>query len=164
MERGPGERWRAGRSAGRYHTPWQDLVAAEVDRLLDEFGSCLIIDAHSFLHQPLSCELDRDLDSRPDICLGWDDFHGPAALQRSLIDRIERAGFSVLVNRPFAGSFVPLRHFERDARVRSVMVEVNRRLYWDGARGEVDQAMAVGVRKCLKDIVRLFAAASEATE
>ena len=33
------------------------------------------------------------------------------------------------MNEPFSGSFVPLRHFGRDIRVASVMVELGRDTY-----------------------------------
>ena len=35
----------------------------------------------------------------------------------------------VVVNEPFAGSYIPLRHFGRDNRVASVMVELRRDTY-----------------------------------
>jgi len=40
-------------------------------------------------------------------------------------------GFSAEVNRPFAGTLVPSEYYERDARVWSVMIEINRSLYMD---------------------------------
>ena len=32
-------------------------------------------------------------------------------------------------NTPFAGTIVPMEYYKKDARVHSVMIEVNRRLY-----------------------------------
>ena len=35
------------------------------------------------------------------------------------------------INRPFAGSIVPMKYYRKDIRVMSVMIEINRRLYID---------------------------------
>jgi len=40
------------------------------------------------------------------------------------------------MNQPFSGSIVPSNYFQKDKRVFSVMIEVNRRLYMDETTGE----------------------------
>ena len=45
-------------------------------------------------------------------------------------------GFAVAVDRPFAGTIVPLSAYQLDRRVASVMIEVRRGLYCDEATGE----------------------------
>jgi len=55
------------------------------------------------------------------------------------------------VNEPFAGSYIPLRHFGRDNRVTSVMVELRRDKYLrddgslepEGARRITDALVAI---------------------
>ena len=66
---------------------------------------------------------------RPDICIGTDAFHTPAAMGHAFASEFERARWRVMLNEPFAGAIVPLSRYRRDRRVASVMVEVNRRLY-----------------------------------
>ena len=41
----------------------------------------------------------------------------------------EPTGFSLAVDRPYRGTLVPMAHYQRDARVHSIMLEVNRDLY-----------------------------------
>ena len=36
---------------------------------------------------------------------------------------------SVMVNEPFRGTYVPLRHYESDRRVASLMLEIRRDVY-----------------------------------
>ena len=48
----------------------------------------------------------------------------------------ERLGYSVDVNYPFRGSLAPSDYYSKDARVQSVMIEVNRALYMDEKTGE----------------------------
>jgi N-formylglutamate amidohydrolase len=113
----------------RYYNPHHRKLQELVDGVLARQQHCLIVDCHSF-GTPLRCDFDQSL-SRPDICIGTDSTHTPAELVR----RIERAcsavGLSFFLNRPFAGTMVPLKHFGRDLRVKSVMIEVNRGLYID---------------------------------
>jgi N-formylglutamate amidohydrolase len=113
-----------------YHAALDTLVAG----LLETFGECTIIDCHSFPSLPLPSELDQAPD-RPDICIGTDAMHTPRDLARSLVAAFREAGFMVKRDSPFAGTFVPSGFFGRDARVRSVMIEVRRGLYLDEATG-----------------------------
>jgi N-formylglutamate amidohydrolase len=83
---------------------------------------------------PLPSEADADPD-RPDVCLGTDPVHTPGPLVAGLRAALEAEGFRVAVDRPFAGSLVPLRWLGTDARVRSVMLEVRRGTYMDEATG-----------------------------
>lgn len=73
-----------------------------------------------------------DLDQtpgRPDICLGTDGLHTPPTLVDELVSTCAALGWSIEVNRPYAGTLIPTTYYHRDARVRSVMIEANRRLY-----------------------------------
>jgi N-formylglutamate deformylase len=118
-----------------YHAALESLVAD----MLDRFGRCMVLDAHSFATTPLPAERDRSPD-RPDVCIGTDAFHTPQALVRSLAGTLGAEGFSVEVDRPFAGALVPLRWYRRDPRVASVMLEVRRGTCMDEATGEPLQA------------------------
>ena len=107
---------------------WELAVSA----VLDARGACLIIDAHSFPSVPLPYEVHQDAD-RPDICIGTDDFHTPTALLETVERLCRNAGWTVAVNKPFAGALVPVPYFRADSRVHAVMIEVNRRLYLNEA-------------------------------
>lgn len=115
----------------RYYDPYHREFESAVAAWLDREGRCLIIDCHSFPSRPLPYELDQDPD-RPEICLGTCDFHTPERLRDYTRDWMAKH-FSVAMNRPFAGTFVPSRFYRRDERVSSIMIEVNRSLYMDEA-------------------------------
>ena len=117
----------------RRSTDHQALTDAVSVALL-QCGRCLIIDCHSFPAQPLPYELNQD-PARPDICIGTDTFHSPPAIVESLVAVFTKARYSVALNRPFAGSLVPLMFYERDHNVHSVMIEINRALYMDEPSG-----------------------------
>lgn len=133
-----------------FHRHHERLTGA-VDRAIEEHGRVLILDLHTFPDVPLPCDLDQT-PARPDICIGTDAFHTPTLLRDLIVEELTAAGFTVAIDRPYAGTIVPQQHLHRDRRVTSVMIEVNRRLYLEqygpimrsGAR-----AMGLLVQRCL---------------
>jgi N-formylglutamate deformylase len=53
----------------------------------------------------------------------------------AIIAAVEKEGYSVTVDAPFAGALVPLSSYRKDRRIFSVMIEVNRRVYMDEHSG-----------------------------
>jgi N-formylglutamate amidohydrolase len=132
--------------------PYHAALTALVESTLGRFGRCLILDGHSFASVPLPSEADQDPD-RPDICIGTDPIHTPPVLVAALRDGLAAAGFRVAVDRPFAGTLVPLRWYGTDPRVQSVMIEVRRDRYLDEATGVPLPALD-GVAGRLRDAAR----------
>ncbi len=89
----------------------------------------------AFPHSPFPYEDDQRED-RPDICIGTDPTHTTDGVRDVAIRMFESVGWTVAVNRPFAGALVPIRFYGKDRRVRALMIEVNRRLYMDELTGE----------------------------
>lgn len=105
-----------------------------VSRMLASQDRCLIIDGHSFPSAPLPYE-DPTL-ARPDLCLGFDEYHASEVLIGALERIAVRAGWSVGLNVPFSGSYVPISRFRSDRRVTAIMIEVNRGRYMNERNGE----------------------------
>lgn len=138
-----------------YYVPHHRALSAMVAERLRERGECRIVDAHSFSPVPLPHEDAQDPD-RPDFCIGTDPFHTPEALWETARDTLAGAGCTVKRNTPFSGAIVPLESFGRDARVRSVMIEVNRRLYMrpDGEKSEDFAAVRALLGRLLDALAR----------
>ena len=66
---------------------------------------------------------------RPDFCLGTDDFHTPEELVERVETILESCGYSASRDQPFGGTIVPMKHYHKDRRVQSLMIEINRWLY-----------------------------------
>ena len=98
-----------------YHQKFTDVV----NRMLDRYGRCLIIDCHSF---SLPGE-------QPDVCIGADDFHTPPEMAESALTFTRRKGYTANLNSPYSGSIVPLEHYGKTHNVFSIMIELNRCLY-----------------------------------
>ncbi len=109
-----------------YYDPHHQKLEKLTQEKLALYGQCLIIDCHSFHPTPLPYEKDG---LRPDICIGTDGFHTPEWLSEIIAVSFQRMGYTVSMNRPFAGTMVPSSYYRRDSRVLSVMIEVNRGLY-----------------------------------
>jgi N-formylglutamate amidohydrolase len=135
----------------QYYRPYHSALEYEVQNLLDIFNRCLILDCHSFSSRPLPCELDQNPD-RPDICLGTDPYHTPEALMESVEVFFYERGLKTAVNKPFVGTYVPMKFYQADNRVSSVMIEVNRGLYMEEETGE-KSASFNSVRETISDLI-----------
>jgi N-formylglutamate amidohydrolase len=110
-----------------YH-PYHAALTKMVDACLRKFGTCLILDCHSFPSVPRRYEPDQNK-NRPDICIGTDTYHTPDALRKTLSQNLRKAGYSVKFNSPFSGTLVPLNYYQVNNKVHSILLEVNRKLY-----------------------------------
>ena len=95
---------------------------------LELTGSCLILDCHSFPSSPLIRAIVRD-EIRPDFNIGTDSFHTPKHIIDESINYFETKGYTLGIDTPYSGSIVPMEYYQKDPRVRSIMLEVNRGLY-----------------------------------
>jgi N-formylglutamate amidohydrolase len=117
----------------RFYEPHHAALTMAVQAALDAHGTCLVLDGHSFPARALPYEEDQN-PNLPDICIGTDGSHTPGWL-RDVAVRTFEDGCTVAVNRPFAGALVPMHFYQKDFRVRALMVEVNRGLYMDEKSG-----------------------------
>lgn len=117
-----------------YYRPHHRALSDWAETALREHGRCLIVDGHSFPSRPLPCDLDQTPE-RPDFCVGTCAPHTQELLRDAAVGALGRHGESVQVDRPYAGTIVPLSHLGSDPRVSSVMIEVRRGLYMDEENG-----------------------------
>ena len=136
-------------------------LTAAVDRSLARMGAALVIDCHSFASRRLPYETAPETARRPDICIGTDpDFHTPGWLAACLCSAFAEKGYTVAVNEPFGGTLVPMKHYCRDSRVLSAMIEVNRGLYMDeetGLRSRGFAALQADIRDVLEGLTARLA-------
>ena len=113
-----------------YYHPHHSRLTEAVRSELEETGSSLITDAHSFPPIPWGVEPSQGL-QRPDFCIGTDPYHTPGQLAVLARRHLSSLGYSVRENDPYGGSLVPMEFYQREPRVASIMIEVNRSLYLD---------------------------------
>jgi len=111
-----------------YYWKHHNALLEEVNKQLKNDGSCLIVDCHSYPSKPLIRDLDQT-SARPDFNIGTDKYHTPQKLIDASIAYFEQRGFSIGVDWPYKGTIVPLEHYQKNDKVHSIMLEVNRKLY-----------------------------------
>jgi N-formylglutamate amidohydrolase len=111
-----------------YYWPHHRRLSAAVAQQLELHGRAMIIDGHSFPDIPIEQSLDKR-PNRPDFNIGTDAFHTPQALTDLSAKFFEDRGYSIGIDWPYSGSIVPLEYYQKDKRVSSIMLEVNRKLY-----------------------------------
>lgn len=116
----------------KHHEEFERLTS----EALSKYNKVVIIDCHSFPDIPMRRDLKQDV-SRPDFCIGTDNFHTPNKLASSAVNFLHNQGYSVNINNPYAGSIVPLIHYQKNKSVMSLMIEINRKLYMRTENNEV---------------------------
>ncbi|MCR4668897.1 MAG: N-formylglutamate amidohydrolase [Clostridia bacterium] len=109
-----------------------------VSDILNEFGSCLIIDLHSFSDEAVRRIFGNT--GCPDVCIGLEEdrllpesagFPGfdSSALVHGIKSVCRGLGLSTMINYPYRGSIMPNRFYgSKDARIVSIMLEINKRV------------------------------------
>jgi len=111
-----------------HYAPHHQRLSAAVDSQLMQHGQATIVDCHSFPANPLKRDLDQRT-PRPDFNIGTDPFHTPQDMVERAVAYFAHAGYSLGVDWPYRGTLVPMTHYQRDSKVRSIMLEVSRDLY-----------------------------------
>ncbi|MFC6020738.1 N-formylglutamate amidohydrolase [Plantactinospora solaniradicis] len=110
----------------RWYRPYGRAMTELVDARLASAGRVTIVDVHSYPSARLPYEIGGA--ARPAICLGTDPDHTPGWLLSAARQSFAGHG-DIEVDTPFAGCYVPLRHYRRDRRVHALMVEIRRDRY-----------------------------------
>ena len=137
------------------YDPHHESLTKAVEVALDRYGKCLVIDGHSF--PSLTPIKPLGIFSRPDFDIGTDFYHTPNGLRDALCDKVRELGYSVKVNTPFAGAITPMKFYQKEKRVYSVMIETNRRLYMNSK----DMTKSAGFEKTRESCNALMRCAAD---
>jgi N-formylglutamate amidohydrolase len=111
-----------------YWTHHHKLNDAVKDQL-GKFSEATIVDCHSFPDIPLNYDKETN---RPDINIGTDSFHTPKKLISESFKYFSSFALSIMIDKPYSGSIVPMEYYKSNENVHSIMIEVNRKLYLNG--------------------------------
>ena len=118
-----------------YYWKHHDSLKTIVEEQLIKNGECLIIDCHSFPSTPLQKAINQNSNT-PDFNIGTDSFHTPKKYIEESITYFENLGYSLGVDWPYNGSIVPMKYYQKEKRVSSIMLEINRKLYLNEPNNE----------------------------
>jgi len=127
------------------YDPHHEELTSAVEKALEHYGKCLIIDGHSF-NSRMILKPDKTLSFPllfPDFDIGVDSYHTPAGLRDTVCACVKELGYKPKVNTPFGGAITPMKFYRNDKRVFSIMFETNRKLYMN----ETDMIKADGFEK-----------------
>jgi len=113
-----------------YYLKHHETLTQIVDQKLKENSFALIVDCHSFANTPFKSDMQQGIE-RPDFCLGTDDYHTPKWLVDMVRLHLTNLDYTVEINYPYKGTIVPLKHYQTNDSVYSIMIEINRNLYMD---------------------------------
>ena len=111
-----------------YYWKHHNSLTTIVEEQLKRNGECLIVDCHSFPSTPLQKAINQNSNT-PDFNIGIDSFHTPKKYIEASITYFENLGYSLGVDWPYSGSIVPMKYYQKEKRVNSIMLEINRKLY-----------------------------------
>ena len=104
-----------------HHQKLNQLTAQKLAR----YNKCTIIDCHSFSNNKYWFQ-DKNI-TFPDICIGFDNTHVDKDLVQIIKDEFKE--YKIGINTPYSGALVPNDYWQVDNRVKSVMIEINKKLY-----------------------------------
>lgn len=123
----------------RYFEPYSQALEDLVRKVFLERGAVTLVDVHSYRRNEHPNSMNKG-QRRPPVCLGVDSFHTPPWLVHLAKSAFAPLG-EIVINEPYAGTYVPLSMYEREEGVTSVMME-NREDVLQGA-GLVRAALAL---------------------
>ena len=64
--------------------------------------------------------------------MGIDEFHTPSILVELFTSYLTELGYTIAINNLFSATLVPLHYYHKTTELKSIMIEVNRKLYLNG--------------------------------
>jgi N-formylglutamate amidohydrolase len=112
----------------RLYGPFHRALADLLESTRARFGTAVLIDCHSMP----SASMGQTVGGRPHFVLG-DRFGAScdARLTRFIREVLQRAGYDVQINRPYAGGFITEHYGNPGQGVHALQLEINRALYLD---------------------------------
>ena len=141
----------------KYYRPHHQRLSDLVDEELAMTGKALVVDCHSFPDTSYYFNSDYNK-TRPEVCIGTDSFHTPKKVVEETKKFFLSKGYVVKVDSPYSGTMVPIKHYKKDKRVSSIMIEVNRKLYMDdnGLRNKNYDKLKYELEELLENIQKEF--------
>ncbi|MBX7249920.1 MAG: N-formylglutamate amidohydrolase [Caulobacteraceae bacterium] len=134
------------------HGPYHAALEKLMRQARRKFGVAVLVDWHSMPSAATRAEA-RKGRPRPDIVLG--DRHGSACspvLTELVRQELERMGYVVALNRPYAGGYTTQAHGRPNEGLHALQVELDRALYLD----EATLGLTAGFVRLQSDLQSLF--------
>ena len=124
---------------------------ARMDRFCDRYSRILLIDLHSYSDEIVPKDFLEEDRPTPDLCVGADPRYTPPELVETVKKRYADAGYTVAVNYPYSGCYIPnaVWNGKSSCDCIGIMLEHHKRAYCD------DQSIIVPEKLArIRDIIR----------
>lgn len=139
----------------KYYDSHHNKIDKLVSKILKKEAKCLILDLHSFSEEQANNTL--GLYNTPDICIGIDEEFKDEKLKQITYTHFKRKGYDVKVNFPYQGTFVPnIAYINKDKRVKSIMIELNKRLYLNDNYDEINSKKFDKLKSVIKEYMEIL--------
>ena len=112
-----------------FYYPYHEKLEAQIQRVKDKFGYCILVDGHSMPSQGRADHSDTG-SRRADIVPG--NIEGESCINQvtwTVEEHFRENDFTVKTNNPYSGGWIT-RHYGRpDQDIHAIQIEVNRDLY-----------------------------------
>ena len=137
-----------------YYYNHHNKFTLAVSKELEKFDKCLIVDCHSYPSKPITRDLNQSY-IRPDFNIGIDPFHTPQFIIDASIAFFEEKGYSLGVDWPYSGTIVPMTFYQKNPKVYSIMLEINRGLYLLEPGNEKSEKFII-IRQVVQDYLKML--------
>jgi hypothetical protein len=131
----------------REHHARMDLICGRHPRIL-------LIDLHSYSDEIVPADFLRAGTRTSDLCVGTDGRYTPPELIETVKRRFSEAGFTIAVNYPYSGCYVPnaITSGSCETDLAGIMLEFHKRTYCDGEGRSVPEKLDV-IRKIIRQVI-----------
>ena len=133
----------------KYHTPYYQCLATQLEDLKSTFGHALLFDAHSIKHRVPSIQKD------PFSQLTLSDNQGQTAHQRiaeTALQELQKGPYTVAYNKVFLGGHLTRNFGKPEKKIYSLQLEMCQNIYMDEERNQYLPEKAKKVQKLLKSL------------
>lgn len=135
-----------------YYDKYHNKLDKMVTQIIKKYNKCIIIDFHSFSNEMVGKILNAK--NNPDICVGVDNTYTDKKLMEFTINHFKKYGYSVKVNKPYSGTMIPNKFFnKKEEKLSSIMIEINKKIYLNSKEDFFK------LKNCIEDyynIIKLF--------
>lgn len=133
----------------KYYLPHHKKLNEMSSKILNSHNICNIIDLHSFSDDFVFKVLGKK--NSPDICIGTDKLFTNKDYKELIINHFLKWNYTVLENYPYKGTIIPNDFINKNNKVNSIMIEINKRIYLDKNK-ELNLKKVKKLKKCMNEL------------
>lgn len=114
---------------------------SQMDKICRKHHRMLLFDLHSYSDEIVPTDFLCEGVQTPDVCIGTDPRFTPPQLLQTAEEHLKAAGFSVALNYPYSGCYVPNSALAGESDCISIMLEFHKRIYLDQHGAPIEEQL-----------------------